>query len=389
MAAAAVVAAAAAIVVIGAVFMANGRDDAGAGAAEAEGASMGFSGPAASKLLGVQAEASPRQETPPLPEALRSGLESGQIPPDSLGQWLAQLQASYRSDGASEVPSLVRADLDGDGRADEWAAVLLEEVHDPNLGQMISRAYGAVIAAREGSYSLASFMFPEEAWGKAKIEAVEDLTGDGLPDILWASFNSGAHTVKAQYTASSWTSGGDLLTLDGAAEISNPSSVRINGGRLEVTGGQIGSAGAGPWQREYTDSYKVRDGGLLRTGRVYTHSANAYHRLMDGLWAEAMGDKKQAQTAYTEAAAMKGSSYSSYAFEIGGEWVEGGSDPIREKKFEQTVNEFALLRLELLHETEGSDRREGCAAAKKKSGYKSEWLAGSECSGRICQSPLE
>ncbi|MFC4599830.1 hypothetical protein [Cohnella hongkongensis] len=369
-------------VLTGALFLAvacSPREDASGSPAAAQGPELAIpraeaagTPPAADSSPGAAAGSDePGGRWIPLPDRLRSELEDGRIPEEQFQEWL-RTRAEQDNPGDEPV-AVVRADLDGDGFEREWAAVVYESRLEAS-GEY-RYAYGIVAAYRDGKYEWQSFVFPEEDYGRASIEAIGDLDGDGKPEIVWASLGIGAHTSTFTYTASGWDNG-KLRPVQGAAIVPSATGAAIRDGKLTVTGGMIHSVGAGPWQREYTDIYTAADGALKRVSRAFADAPTPYHRLLDGLWAEADGNAEQALRHYEAAAAMKAESYRDYAFVFDGEWAEGGTLEDEERKFEEIVHRFARFRRELLElRSQGADEERACAAARKKSGYASSWLA--------------
>ena len=335
-------------------------------------ASPSASGPAASPAASAEPESDkPDERQTPLPERLQSEQDGASIPEEQFAEWL---RSRAEQDNPGDDPiTVVRADLDGDGLAREWAAVVYENRLIENAEYRY--AYGIVAAWRDGEYEWQSFIFPEEDGGRASILDTGDLNGDGKPEIVWASLGIGAHTSTFTYTISGWNDG-KLDRFQGAAIVPTVTEAGVRDGKLVVSGGLINSAGAGPWQREYTDTYTIADGAIKRTSRIFTEAATPYQRLLDGLWAEADGDAKGALRHYEAAAAMKAESYRDFAFIFGSDWVEGGTMEDEEKKFEEIVHRFADFRRERLNAvSQGQNEENACAAAKKKSGYDASWIA--------------
>ncbi|MFB9274003.1 FG-GAP repeat domain-containing protein [Cohnella cellulosilytica] len=335
-------------------------------------ASLSASGPAASPDASAEPESDkPDERQTSLPERLQSELDGASIPEEQFAEWL---RSRAEQDNPGDDPiTVVRADLDGDGLAREWAAVVYENRLIENAEYRY--AYGIVAALRSGEYEWQSFIFPEEDGGRASILDTGDLNGDGKPEIVWASLGIGAHTSTFTYTISGWNDG-KLDRFQGAAIVPTVTEAGVRDGKLVVSGGLINSAGAGPWQREYTDTYTIADGAIKRTSRIFTEAATPFQRLLDGLWAEADGDAKGALRHYEAAAAMKAESYRDFAFIFGSDWVEGGTMEDEEKKFEEVVHRFAGFRRERLNAiSQGQNEENACAAAKKKSGYDASWIA--------------
>ncbi|XEC92633.1 hypothetical protein AB6A23_14625 [Paenibacillus tarimensis] len=313
------------------------------------------------------------EEPLPLMEKVNQELTKLAKPAGNMVEWTRSVVSGYDdTDGPIDV---FETDLDQDGVTHEWVTVLAEAVRDQQTGELLQRnAYGAVISYAEGKFSIQSFAFPASSFGRAKVETIADLTGDGKPEVVWVSLDIGAHTTHSTYTVSSW-SAGKLETIEGTAEIDNVSNAEIMDGNLVLTGGLIGSAGAGPWQREFTDYYSVVNHTIQRTERVFESSPTPYHRLIDGLWAEAHGRTERALEDYTRAIAMESPSYKDYYFVFEGDWVQGEVETEKEKQFERIVKQSSRLRKELLTETlQGASPKNACAAAKEKSGYEEGWL---------------
>lgn len=309
-------------------------------------------------------------------EALEAELNARQVAEEGVPAAVQAFASGYDAQG--EPATVVRAGLDGDDRSREWTVLLFEEIRRPGENAVERRtAYGSVVALVDGRYAVSGFEFPEDRYGRAKLEAVEELTGDGRADIVWASFIVGAHTSTAVYTLSSWVDD-EWRILPGEAEMPNVSQAEVRDGKLLLTGGLIGSAGAGPWQREYTDAFVAAAGGegLQLTDRTYLASPTSYHRLIDALWAEALGQTERARKLLDEAIELDDESYAGYLFETRGGIFEGGADPALEEGFEAAIERFARLRLALLTEMEeaGSNREAACAAAKDAAQYEPGWL---------------
>ena len=306
---------------------------------------------------------------PSLPERLR--LDLNREPPsadDFINRFLA-LAESYAPGNAQA--KIVLADLDSDGQ-NEWIAALSEK--ETIEGIDVLRPYGIVVAYENRSYRVHGIAFPSDGHGGASVAAIGDLTGDEAPDIVWRIDNRGAHTTVSAFCVSFWANGRPEQAK-GSFEIPGVSKVDLDGENLRATGGRINSVGAGPWQRDYTDTFVLEQGELKQIDREFAESLTPYHRLLDGLWAENFGRADRARRDYAAASDMPAISYEGYAFAFEGEWTEGGSAPEEEGKFENAVRGYARLRLALLSAaSEGSSAEAACASAKRASGYDSSWL---------------
>lgn len=314
-----------------------------------------------------------KQAQVPLLEKLDQELSKLKAPAENMTEWLELVVTGY--DSKNQSVHLMRTDLDQDGILGEWATVLCEDIKDEQSGEIrYNVTYGIVIAYKDGKFILQSLILPNEGFGKASVEVIEDLTGDGNSEVVWASEIRGAHTAYTTYVISTWLEG-KLETLKGSAGIASVSRTESVGGKLMLTGGLIDSVGAGTWQREYTDTYTVVNRTLQHTDRTFAESLTSYHRLMDGLWSEAYGYSERALQDYTKASVMKSPSFNRYNFVYDGEIVEGGVDSNQEQEFEHIVNQFSLLRKELLsNKLKGKVAEVACTSAKEATEYDEAWL---------------
>ncbi|MGO4494595.1 hypothetical protein AB4114_01605 [Paenibacillus sp. 2RAB27] len=309
----------------------------------------------------------------PLMEQLRIELSHVAEPIPDLTEWLQIRVSPY--DSQKVALDVIQTDLDQDGVSNEWVAVLIEDIRDEQTGlEQERKSYGVIIDYEDSRYTLQYLNFTSANNGRANVMTIADLTGDSKPEIVWVSINSGAHTTFSEYAVSSWV-GRKLETYTGTALIASVSKADIRDRKLQLTGGLIGSVGAGPWQQEFTETYAIVENTLKRTERVYVQTPTPYHRLISGMWAESYGYREQALRDYSEAIEMQAVSNHDYAFIFEGEWVQGGINPDKEAEFSSTIKRFSLLRKELLTEmSRGVDPRNACVSAKKKAGFDMAWL---------------
>ncbi|NOU63076.1 hypothetical protein GC096_03310 [Paenibacillus sp. LMG 31461] len=309
----------------------------------------------------------------PLMEQLRIELSHVTEPIPDMTEWLQIRVSPY--DSQKVALDVIQSDLDQDGVSNEWVTDLVEDIRDEQTGLVQERkSYGVIIDFENNQYNLQYLNFSSAHNGRAKVMTIADLTGDSKPEIVWVSMNSGAHTTFSEYTVSSWV-GRKLETFTGTAVLASESKAEIRDRKLQVSGGLIGSVGAGTWQQEFTETYAIVENTLKRTERVYAQSPTPYHRLVSGMWAESHGYREQALRDYTEAIEMQATSYKGYAFIFDGEWVQGGINSDKEAEFERTVKRFSQLRKELLTEvSRGVDPRNACVSAKEKVGFDKAWL---------------
>ena len=194
--------------------------------------------------------------------------------------------------GGTALPVLppAAADLDGDGQAE--VVLALNHGAERHLGALY-------VAYYDGSRYRVNISLPPDLPGLA-VHALADLTGDGRSEIVWSSADHGAHTGYIDLFVSTWMPG-QIGTLPGAVHMNTPTQLRLEGREIALTGGLIGSAGAGAAQRPWTDRYRIVDGTLTRVDRQYEASDYAYHRLIDGIVAVDSGRPADAVAAYGDA----------------------------------------------------------------------------------------
>lgn len=230
-----------------------------------------------------------------------------------------------------DYPRLAERDLNGDGRAEVVTAL-------NGAGGITGTGALFVIYQRDGE--LAIDRSGEGDRPGVGLVAVADLAGDHGLEIIWSSTQAGAHTTHTSALVSRWEPG-HFRTLSDYMEISY-AKLSLEGKDLLLSGGLIGSAGAGGAQRARTDRYRWVDNSFRLVDRVFVESPLAYHRLQDGIAAETFGRKDQAEQAFREAMA-----------EDRALPQEGLVPPEKMGEFTQAVRSFARFRLGALLMQEG------------------------------------
>lgn len=302
------------------------------------------------------------------PEQLQQGLirylSQGE---GTIAQRLTALYDRWNLRPQDDQPLLVETDLDDDGRTEVVTAL-------NGAGGLTGTGSLFVIYQRDGAVLIDNSA--EEGLPGVRLFTTADLTGDGRPEIVWSSTSVGAHTSFTTLLVSRWEPG-RLQRLPGQMEISfgRPG---IQGRDLLLTGGTIGSAGAGMAQRTYTDRYRFLDGAFRLVDRRYVESDFAYHRLLDGIVAESFGRKADAEAAYKDGLTAAGpvlredmvppeqmeplgQAVRSFArFRLGGLLLEEGRGAEAQAVMDQASGPFAGLVRSLAN---AGDRSAGCKAA--------------------------
>jgi hypothetical protein len=321
--------------------------------------------------------------------------------PNDISAWLNRLAAVY--DSKREPTNVTRFVLTDDAEGIVvWSSVLFVEEtrwEESTNSYTIRRPVSITITKVGEAYLLDSAELPEDAMGMPRVEAVGDLDGDGAKEIVWRWGTIGAHTTAFSYSVSKWNEEG-WSSVPGTITMPSVSSFTLEDSAIVLSGGLIGSAGAGPWQRESTDTYKYVDGGMRLVDSRMADATTAYHRLNEAAVSEALGHWDRAAGQYAEASRQTDITYEGMLFQFGQQIVEGGRQPELEKRFGEAVQALARLRLRLLELDgnlsgenssklapdagafaglstalhEANNRREGANAAKRWAEDNPEWL---------------
>lgn len=270
-----------------------------------------------------------------LPELLGA---AGRPPMEALADWGA---IPDPRDGAARWRE---ADLDGNG-SPEWVAVLkAPNPEAPRHGAL------TVISTAAGRHKADYLPIPEDYFLGASVDEIADIDNDGSMELVWSWITSSAHSPSTHFAVARWEPG-RLVNVPGPDPATpNLSEYRREGADLLLRGGIISSAGAGTWQRERTDRYRIDGGGLRLIDRSYDPAGNGYDELIDGIAAETYGRREQALEAYRRAqTAARYASGEPPVFErptIG--VVEGDQAQAYLPVFADAVKAFAAFREALL-----------------------------------------
>ncbi len=242
-----------------------------------------------------------------------------------LKQWL--LTAREQNQDPSTLSTLLQAqgwqdndeewlnlDFDGDSQ-DEWV-IFLHTLSDPETDTNKTPVYDLWIVDQHDVLYFQGDDITGNPTLKPTIHSIEDMTGDGLPELIVEDTFCGAHTCSGRYKIFSAAPGQvsnivktdrlyiDYLPVD-MIQISSPET-RLEdytgNGRLDflVHGGQIGSVGAGI-VRTYTEVWSW-DGTAVTLAETILDPTNyRHHYLYEANDKMAAGDFKDAIYLYEEA----------------------------------------------------------------------------------------
>jgi hypothetical protein len=225
------------------------------------------------------------------PEAIQAYL--------SAGGGLETLRSRLREwnalpEGEDQV---VAGDLNGDG-ADE----VIVSVIDAHGQTIAPSGVLLVFECSGGSYS----RLYREGGGRSetfdpstRLITVDDLTRDGLPDVVYVLRTCGAHTCYERLRILGWDGAQLVNLMDGSLDLPYP-SFTVEPARIEAVSGGIGSVGAEP-QRRHTEIWTWNGSVFTRTKTIYEPAVYRYHVLLDGDRALLSGDYPTATLRYERA----------------------------------------------------------------------------------------
>lgn len=222
-------------------------------------------------------------------------------PPERTADVDADIQAirSYLNQGgaSTQVPlkeqeSLHQGDVTGDGVPEVVYVVI-----DPEAEQIPPKGVLAVFTCRQGSVDLLYQYEPGEWFGLNWV-TIEDLTKDGVADLVFSEVSCGAHTCWHTPQVWSWQDG-DFVDRMGF-EYSFPyPGFKVVGDQLMVVAAGIGSVGAGP-QRPVTTTLAWTGQVITATKTTTAPPSYRYHALVDGDRALASGSNEEALSLYRQ-----------------------------------------------------------------------------------------
>ncbi len=196
--------------------------------------------------------------------------------------------------------SVAQTDLTGDGLDDLALAVL-----DPSAGVIAPPGSLYLMVCSGAGYVLAYTSPPDAQAGAPLLHAVQDLTGDGVPELVVSRGLCGAHTCMERFEVLRWQGSVFTNSLEGTTEDLPTPSLALNGPsavgtfELSITATGIASAGAGPFRRfTRTWSWNASRQAFVVSGEVLQPSNFRIHILHDADEALAKGEYERAHELY-------------------------------------------------------------------------------------------
>ncbi len=216
--------------------------------------------------------------------------------PSGLEHFIEDLQI-YLTQGGDpglvplmDFEMMLRGDLTGDGNKETVFALI-----DPQSDQLFPEAHLVVFACQAGDVKVLYRYTPLEGYSLELI-AVQDLTQDGVADLVFSEYSCGAHTCWHTPNVWSWQ-GNDFVNQMGD-DFQFPYPVySVAPAGLTVVSAGVGSVGAGP-QRPITTTLAWTGQVITVTGEVLGSPTYRYHAFLDGDRAMSASDYASAATDY-------------------------------------------------------------------------------------------
>ncbi len=137
----------------------------------------------------------------------------------------------------------------------------------------------AIFTCRDGIYEMLASYAPGE-WTNVALVGGEDLTGNGIADVVFADVTCGAHTCWHTLHIWSWEGSNFQEQVNGSFSLPYPTFTLVNGAVIARSTG-VGSVGAGP-QRVFTETWTWNGSVITRTAEQLGPAEYRYHAFRDG-----------------------------------------------------------------------------------------------------------
>jgi len=210
--------------------------------------------------------------------------------------WIDEVR-TYLSAGGdpADVPlldyeALHRGDLTGEGSQETIYAFI-----DLQAQQLVPAVHLVVFACRAQEMTVLYHYVPMDGYSLELI-GVEDLTQDGVADLVFSEFTCGAHTCW--HTPLVWSWGMNDFENRMAEEFQYPfPTYELRDNELVVMSVGVGSVGAGP-QRPSTTTLAWTGEAIAVIEETLDEPTYRYHAFLDGERALSTGAYDEAESAY-------------------------------------------------------------------------------------------
>jgi hypothetical protein len=190
----------------------------------------------------------------------------------------------------SDYDVLRLGDLTGNGTQEVVFGLV-----DPLSPGIVPKGHVVIFACRDGGIAQLYRYEPADFNGLELIE-IEDLTTDGVADLIFSEFSCGANTCWHTPFVWSWDGSDFVNRIEEPLQFPYP-DFSVEDGTLMIVSGGIGSVGAGP-QRPVTTTLAWTGELIEITEETTAPPTHRYHAFVDGDLAFASGDLVEAEALY-------------------------------------------------------------------------------------------
>lgn len=187
---------------------------------------------------------------------------------------------------------MTQADVTGDGKADTVVSLI-----SPTLETAAAEAALLLYTCQAGTVQTLYTYRPGE-WFSLNLIGAQDLTADGVADLVLSEVTCGAHTCWDELHVWAWN-GADFVEQMGTDFASPYATFYLEKGQIAVSSYGIASVGAGP-QRPLTTTLAWNGQVVTVTGTTIGPAMYRYHAFRDGDEALFAGDDARAEQAYQQ-----------------------------------------------------------------------------------------
>lgn len=162
-----------------------------------------------------------------------------------LDDCLPELVSRWEMAPSVDGPRCLSADLDGD-RRDEWVFLVSYADGAGDESPFPADLWFFEDASEDFRFYNSARALANAATSGLQVRLAEDLTADGLPELVMTWLECGAHTCVTNVTVASYHNGGLENLAPADATIESIETFEVDGSTIRMEGGLIGSVGAGP-----------------------------------------------------------------------------------------------------------------------------------------------
>lgn len=216
-----------------------------------------------------------------------------------MDECLPELVSGWQLAPSVDGPRCASLDLDGD-RRDEWAFLISFGEGEGDESPFPADLWFFQDESEDYRFFNSARALANASTAGLQIRLIEDLTNDGLPEIVMTWLECGASTCTTRLTITSYHHGSLQNLAPSGATVESLEQFEVDGATIRMTGSGAGSVGAGP-QRETTTVVRWA-GSAFRAEQEQGEATYLVHLVNDADQLFAAGDYGAARDAYLEVA---------------------------------------------------------------------------------------